>query len=235
MPFSRGSFGEKFQKKIPKMWKKFQISSSKLDVPLAPLKQSECQRVACMEPNINKWTYSTTYLLNFIVIAALKNAAHDGLLERRDPVWLANELHLAENAFDRRTGQLHQGYKACGVRKSLPRAFAAPDHRSHFCPNWVLNNNQIVCKSSKHERYRPHSHSWRSPMVRSWNRCWPQKAWSWSTDTIQTPVGLIHIHLMHNWGPRPKIILSEAADITKIHGGYPTYYSQIAQSGAKLE
>ena len=49
----------------------------------------------------------------------------------------------------------------------------------------------------------------------SWSRCWPRKAWSWSTDAIQTPVGLIHIHLMHNWGPRPKVILSEAGDVTK--------------------
>ena len=48
-----------------------------------------------------------------------------------------------------------------------------------------------------------------------WSRCWPRKAWSWSTDTIQTPVGLIHIHIMHNWGPRPQITLSEAGDITK--------------------
>ena len=52
-------------------------------------------------------------------------------------------------------------------------------------------------------------------LVPSWSRCWPQKAWSWSTDTIQTLVGLIHIHIMHNWGPRPKIILPEAGDTTK--------------------
>jgi len=51
--------------------------------------------------------------------------------------------------------------------------------------------------------------------VQSWGRCWPQKAWSWSTDTIQTPVDLIHIHIMHNWGPKPKVILSEAGDATK--------------------
>ena len=52
-------------------------------------------------------------------------------------------------------------------------------------------------------------------LVPSWSRCWPRKAWSWSTDTIQTPVGLIHVHVMHNWGPRPKIILSEAGYITE--------------------
>ena len=28
-------------------------------------------------------------------------------------------------------------------------------------------------------------------------------------------VGLIHIHVMHNLGPRPKVILSEAGDIIK--------------------
>ena len=48
-----------------------------------------------------------------------------------------------------------------------------------------------------------------------WSRCWPRKAWSWSRDTIQTPLGLIYIHIMHNWGPRPKLILSEAGDVTK--------------------
>ena len=52
-------------------------------------------------------------------------------------------------------------------------------------------------------------------LVPSWSRCWPGKAWSWSTDTVQTPVGLIHIHVMHNWGTTPKIILLEARDITK--------------------
>ena len=41
------------------------------------------------------------------------------------------------------------------------------------------------------------------------------KAWSRSTDTIQSPVGLIHIHIMHNWGPRRKVIVSEAWDMTK--------------------
>ena len=34
-------------------------------------------------------------------------------------------------------------------------------------------------------------------------------------DTVQTPVGLIHIHVMHNWGIRPKIIPLEARHITK--------------------
>ena len=51
-------------------------------------------------------------------------------------------------------------------------------------------------------------------LMPSWSRCWPQKAWSLSTDTIQTPVGLIHTHVMHNWGPSPKIFLSEAGDMT---------------------
>ena len=48
----------------------------------------------------------------------------------------------------------------------------------------------------------------------SWSKCWPQKAWSRSTDTIHTPVGLIHIYVMHNWGARTKIIPSEARDTT---------------------
>ena len=52
-------------------------------------------------------------------------------------------------------------------------------------------------------------------LLPSWSRCWPRKAWSWSTDTIQTPVGLIHIHITHNWGPRPKVVLSDAGDATK--------------------
>ena len=52
-------------------------------------------------------------------------------------------------------------------------------------------------------------------LVPSWSRCWPGKAWSWSTVTIQTDVGLIHIHAMHNWGTRPKRIPSEAGDITR--------------------
>ena len=51
--------------------------------------------------------------------------------------------------------------------------------------------------------------------VRSWSRCRPGRAWSWSMDTVQTPVGLIHIHVMHNWGIRPKIIPLEARHITK--------------------
>ena len=49
----------------------------------------------------------------------------------------------------------------------------------------------------------------------SWSRCWSGKAWSRSTDTIQAPLSLIHIHLMHKWGLRPKIILSEARHTTK--------------------
>jgi len=53
-------------------------------------------------------------------------------------------------------------------------------------------------------------------LVPSWSRCWPEKAWSWSTDTIRTPISLIRIHIMHNWGLRPKRIPSEAGDITKL-------------------
>ena len=49
----------------------------------------------------------------------------------------------------------------------------------------------------------------------SWSRCWPQKVWSWSTDTIQTLVDLIHVHVMHYWGTRTKIILSAAGDTTE--------------------
>ena len=57
-------------------------------------------------------------------------------------------------------------------------------------------------------------------LVPSWSRCWPQKAWCWSTDTIQALVGLIHIHIMHNWGPRPKVILSEAGDTARLAKKY---------------
>ena len=42
-------------------------------------------------------------LLNSEVIAALKNTAYNGLLERRDPGRLANELDLAESALHRST------------------------------------------------------------------------------------------------------------------------------------
>ena len=49
----------------------------------------------------------------------------------------------------------------------------------------------------------------------SWSRCWPGKAWSRSMDSIHTPVGTIHIHVMHNWGPRFKVILLEAGETTK--------------------
>ena len=41
------------------------------------------------------------------------------------------------------------------------------------------------------------------------------KAWSRSMDSTQTPVDLIHIHIMRNWRQRHKLILLEACETTK--------------------
>ena len=101
-------------------------------------------------------------------------------------------------------------------------------HCSANTPHWS-NNSEHILKGSIMELSPPsclaaqHTNPAQGTLlvtvkhpdlIPSWSRCWPGKAQSWSTDTIQTPVSLIHILMLQNWGQRSKTILSEVRNKT---------------------